>query len=55
MDAVLPFPAQNKFTRDLRVASAARGCNDFLSLWSGTGPGNLWQGPARVLIENLFV
>jgi nitronate monooxygenase len=53
-DAILPFQAQNKFTRDIRNASAARGSADFLSLWAGTGQGELWQGPASELIEQLF-
>ena len=53
LEAVLPFPAQNKFTRDLRTASAAHGSSDFLSLWAGTGNGALWQGPAREVIEFL--
>jgi nitronate monooxygenase len=52
--AILPFPVQNKFTRDLRNASAAKGSADFLSLWSGTGVGELWQGSAAKLIETLF-
>jgi nitronate monooxygenase len=51
---ILPFPAQNSFTRDLRNASAAKGLADFLSLWSGTGAGELWQGSAGPLIETLF-
>jgi len=54
MDAVMPFPAQNKFTRDLRGASAARGSADFLSLWAGTGEGELWQGSTAELIDSLF-
>jgi nitronate monooxygenase len=53
-DAILPFQAQNKFTRDIRNASAARGSTDFLSLWAGTGEGDLWQGPAAELIDRLF-
>jgi nitronate monooxygenase len=53
-DAILPFQAQNKFTRDIRNASAARGSADFLSLWAGTGESDLWQGPAAELIEHLF-
>ncbi|WP_104668827.1 NAD(P)H-dependent flavin oxidoreductase [Ensifer adhaerens] len=52
--AVMPFPAQNKFTRDIRAASTAKGSPDFLSLWSGTGSGDLWQGPASDLIARLF-
>jgi nitronate monooxygenase len=53
--SVLPFPAQNKFTRDIGAASAARDSADFLSLWAGMGAGTVWQGPAAELIETLFV
>ena len=52
--SILPFPAQNSFTRDIRSASAAKRSADFLSLWSGTGKGNLWQGSVAELIERLF-
>jgi nitronate monooxygenase len=52
--AILPFPIQNKFTRDLRNASAAKGSADFLSLWCGTGKGELWTGSAAELIKKLF-
>lgn len=52
--AILPFPQQNKFTRDLRNAAAAAGSSDFLSLWSGMGAGSLWTGSVTELIENLF-
>lgn len=52
--AILPFPAQNAFTRDLRRASLARGSDELLSLWCGTGAGELWTGPAADLIERLF-
>ncbi|NEI70231.1 nitronate monooxygenase [Rhizobium lusitanum] len=53
-EGILPFPAQNKFTRDMRGASTAKGSPDFLSLWSGTGRGELWQGSAAALIDRLF-
>ncbi len=53
-EAILPFPAQNKFTRDLRNASTAKGLPDFLSLWSGTGAGELFTGPVSELISSLF-
>ena len=52
--AILPFPAHNKFTRDIRGASTAKGSADFLSLWAGTGKGELWQGSAAALIDRLF-
>lgn len=53
-DAILPFPAQNKFTRDLRNASVKAGSPDFLSLWSGSGSGVLWTGSTEELITKLF-
>jgi nitronate monooxygenase len=53
-EALLPFPAQNKFTRDIRNASTKAGSSDFLSLWSGTGQGELWTGSASELISLLF-
>jgi nitronate monooxygenase len=54
-EAILPFPAQNKFTRDLRTSSAQQGSPDFLSLWSGSGKGDLWTGSAGELISKLFL
>lgn len=50
---VLPFPVQNKFTRDIRSASAAAGLADYLSLWSGSGAGELWEGSAGDLIAQI--
>ncbi len=47
-NAILPFPVQNSFTRDLRRASAAKGSADFLSLWSGTGAGELSRNQTRL-------
>jgi Dioxygenases related to 2-nitropropane dioxygenase len=52
--AILPFQAQNKFTRDIRNASTKAGSPDFLSLWSGTGEGALWTGTTAELIANLM-
>ena len=54
LENILPFQAQNKFTRDLRSASAKAGSSDFLSLWAGTGAGKLWTGSVADLIQNLF-
>jgi nitronate monooxygenase len=53
-EAILPFPQQNKFTRDLRAASTAAGSADALSLWCGTGRGELWTGSVEDLIATLF-
>ncbi|MBX3034737.1 MAG: nitronate monooxygenase [Bdellovibrionaceae bacterium] len=52
--ALLPFPVQNQFTRDLRGASAQAGSADFLSLWCGTGKGPLRESSAAELIRDLF-
>lgn len=52
--AILPFPAQNKFTRDIREASAKINSNECLSMWAGTGQGDLWTGSASELIHQLF-
>ncbi|WP_413560838.1 NAD(P)H-dependent flavin oxidoreductase [Bdellovibrio sp. HCB209] len=52
--AILPFQAQNKFTRDIRAASAKENSAECLSLWAGTGDGELWTGSAVDLIESLF-
>jgi nitronate monooxygenase len=52
--SILPFPAQNKFTRDLRNASAAANSAECLSLWCGTGLGDLWTGTVADLVDQLF-
>lgn len=52
--SILPFPVQNKFTRDIRTASVKKDSSEFISLWSGTGQGHLWTGSAEALIESLF-
>ncbi len=52
--SILPFPVQNKFTRDLRNASLERKSSDYLSLWSGSGAGKLWTGSTGELIKSIF-
>lgn len=52
--AILPFPIQNKFTRDIRAASAHKKSPDHISLWSGSGEGELWTGSTESLIHSLF-
>lgn len=52
--AILPFPAQNAFTRDIRNQSAKNGSSDFLSLWAGEGVDLIRTGlTAAQLIESL--
>lgn len=53
-ESILPFPAQNKMTRDIRNTAATKGNPDYLSLWSGSGQGELWTGSTRELIQKLF-
>lgn len=52
--AILPFPAQNQFTRDIRTAAVKIDQSDFLSLWAGEGGGSLWTGSVADLIDQLF-
>src|SRR5262249_60788225 len=36
-ETILPFPAQNAFTQDIRKKAAEAGSPDYLSLWAGQG------------------
>lgn len=51
---ILPFPAQNVFTRDIRKRSAELGKSDFLSLWSGQGIELIREMKAHELVAVLF-
>ncbi|MFM6927029.1 MAG: NAD(P)H-dependent flavin oxidoreductase [Bdellovibrio sp.] len=53
-EAILPFPAQNAFTRDLRKSSAEKGIPDFASLWAGTEVHRIQELPAKKLIAQLM-
>ncbi len=50
---VLPYPAQNAFTRDIRKRAAERGRAEFLSLWAGQGVGLIREGTAAGLVRAL--
>lgn len=52
--AILPYPAQNSFTRDIRRKSAASGKADFLSLWAGTSVDQIRAMDAASLVKTLF-
>ena len=53
-EVILPFQAQNKFTRDIRNASMQNDSGDFLSLWAGAGQGPLSTDSVANLIKSLF-
>lgn len=53
-DAILPFPAQNAFTRDIRAKAAQLQNPEYLSLWAGTGVGQIKAGKTEALIAQLF-
>src|SRR5262249_23610772 len=53
-ETILPFPAQNAFTQDIRKKAAEAGSPDYLSLWAGQGVGLLRPMRARALVETLF-
>lgn len=52
--AILPYPAQNSFTRDIRRKSAAVGRSEFLSLWAGTGVERIRPMDAASLVKTLL-
>lgn len=49
----LPYPHQNALTRPLRGAAARTGRAEFLSLWAGTGVGQVRPGPAAEVARQL--
>lgn len=51
--AILPYPAQNAFTRDIRAASLKKATPEYMSLWAGTGVDHLRPLPIRELIALL--
>ena len=51
--AILPFPAQNALTRDIRKEAAKQSKSDLLSLWAGTGLPRIRQEPAGKLVQIL--
>lgn len=53
-DAILPWPVQNAFTRDIRQKSAQMGKSDFLSLWAGTSVSFIKEMPAAQLVRELY-
>jgi nitronate monooxygenase len=53
-NAILPFPAQNAFTQDIRKKAAQLGLPDYLSLWAGQGVGLIRAMKAGALVETLF-
>jgi len=52
--AVLPYPAQNAFTRDIRKKATQLGSTDYLSLWAGQGVGLIRQMKAAELVQSLL-
>lgn len=52
-NAILPYPAQNAFTQDIRKA-AALGHSDYLALWAGQGVGLIRATKAEMLVQSLF-
>jgi nitronate monooxygenase len=52
-DTILPFPAQNAFTRDIRKKATEAGRAEFLSLWAGKGVAAIREMPVGKLVEVL--
>jgi nitronate monooxygenase len=53
-NAILPFPAQNAFTQDIRKKAAELEISDYLSLWAGQGVGLIRGMRAETLVKTLF-
>jgi nitronate monooxygenase len=53
-NAILPFPAQNALTQDIRRKAAEVGNSEYLSLWAGQGVGLIRQMNAETLVKTLF-
>jgi nitronate monooxygenase len=53
-NAILPFPAQNAFTQDIRKKATERGLPDYLSLWAGQGIGLIRAMKAETLVKTLL-
>jgi len=51
---ILPYPLQNALTRPMRVAAAAQGNTELLSLWAGQGVARSRQMPAGELVATLL-
>jgi nitronate monooxygenase len=54
IESILPFPAQNTFTQDIRKKAAELGLPDYLSLWAGQGVGLIRSMEAETLVKTLF-
>jgi nitronate monooxygenase len=52
--AILPFPAQNAFTQDIRKKAAQQGHPEYLSLWAGQGVGLIRAMKAEALVTTLL-
>ncbi len=52
-DGILPYPAQNQFTRAMRQAANQTGVAGLLSLWAGQGVARLRARPAAELVAEL--
>lgn len=51
---ILPFPAQNAFTRDIRKKAAESDKAEFLSLWAGQGVNLIRSMSASKLVETFY-
>lgn len=51
--AILPFPAQNAFTRDIRGKAAQMRRPEFLSMWAGEGVAQIRTMKAAELVQVL--
>ncbi len=53
-NAILPFPAQNAFTRDMRKKAGEQGKAEFLSLWAGQAVSLIRKMKTEELLQLLY-
>ena len=51
---LLPFPVQNKLTKQIRQAAALQNNPEFMSLWAGQNAKKCEKIPVAKLIEKLM-
>ncbi len=51
---ILPYPAQNAYTKDVKSASSAKGSSEAISLWAGKGFDKIREMDAASLVRTLY-
>ncbi len=52
--SILPFPAQNQFTRSIRNTATTQNNGEYLSLWAGSHVHKIKELPAEMIINQII-